>query len=629
MRWVVLLLLAHYAVQHVFPQGFPSVPVNWTLPYGGCLGTMYDPGFYQFSRNGYTEDVLGSQWWTTMDLNGDGLADLIVTSELGTDGYQHTFGEANERHWLVHLNNGTGFDDEPVEWPLPEGGSIFGSVFRGYWLTASGTAPNEAPGSQNWITRDMNGDARPDLVVYAERGPTSYLTEFNPESESYWNVYLNTGSGFESAAIEWQLPDGGAFDSVTERGFFTLQYSGAFSGSAGSQNWSVIDMDGDARPDLVVTGQKNSNGWTQAFDQETQPYWRIHRNIGNGFDADFVQWPLPDGGAIELNYTAGFNSASGFAAIWSEPLSNNWYTMDMTGDGLPDLVLTAIREPNGCVKTFSTGSGESWLVHVSDGTGFNPAAVEWNLPTGGAFVTGCTQGFYLDASEYSVPDQPGSQNWVTTDINGDRLTDMIVTAEAGSDDLVHPFSIGGTYFWKAHLGNGQGFATTATQWWLPLGGSNNPFTRGFHILTYTAFQNSVPGAQNWSTTDLNGDGWLDLVVTGERDAEGNNQEFSPESDSFWKVYLTDHTGLPDEIQTTSALECYPTPASESVYIRLPGNTAPGLLQVRSSDGRLLEELRMRGERAFVLDVHDIPSGTAFITWSQGHTRHYGRITVVH
>ncbi len=61
-------------------------------------------------------------------------------------------------------------------------------------------------------------------------------------------------------------------------------------------------MDGDHRPDLVMTGRAlaNNGSWTvRAFGYPAAPFWEVYRNLGDGFDPMPDAWFLPLGGPPE------------------------------------------------------------------------------------------------------------------------------------------------------------------------------------------------------------------------------------------------------------------------------------------------------------------------------------------
>jgi len=112
---------------------FDETTINWGTPSGSWKVRAIDAfGTYD----------------DTFDINGDGLPDLIDGCEDG--------------HWNVYLNNGSGFDETPINWGTPSGS------WKVRDTTTFGTYDD---------TFDINGDGLPDLIDGCEDG--------------HWNVYLN------------------------------------------------------------------------------------------------------------------------------------------------------------------------------------------------------------------------------------------------------------------------------------------------------------------------------------------------------------------------------------------------------------------------------------------------------
>jgi hypothetical protein len=114
------------------------------------------------------------------------------------------------------------------------------------------------------------------------------------------------------------------------QGFFRFD-SGA--GSRGDECWDVLDLTGDALPDLVVTGQ-NNNGFAEAFDGATAPYWRVYPGAATGFGPP-LRWPVPLSGAPGASFGATTSFSSGATTRPS------WTTLDMDADRRPDLLVLA------------------------------------------------------------------------------------------------------------------------------------------------------------------------------------------------------------------------------------------------------------------------------------------------
>ncbi|MEO7327161.1 MAG: VCBS repeat-containing protein, partial [Minicystis sp.] len=187
--------------------GFSPTSVDWSLPAGSPNG------------NGYFTFVNGL--WSTFDLTGSGKIDLVVT-EAATE---------KNRKWKRYENTGAGFAAKSTDWSLPAG-SPNGN---GYFIPANGL----------WSTFDLSGSGRPDLIV----------TEAATEKNRKWKRYENTGTGFADKAVDWALPAG----SPNGNGFF-IPANGL---------WSTVDLDGDKRPELVIT-----DGAT-----EQKRRWKIYHNL--------------------------------------------------------------------------------------------------------------------------------------------------------------------------------------------------------------------------------------------------------------------------------------------------------------------------------------------------------------
>jgi hypothetical protein len=99
----------------------------------------------------------------------------------------------------------------------------------------------------------MNGDRKPDLVITSDCGATPTL------GEDHWLVYLNTGSGFAASSTTWPTPNG--------------RYDFGLANSiCGSLLYATADMNGDQKPDLVIT---SDCGTTASLGQD---HWLVYLN---------------------------------------------------------------------------------------------------------------------------------------------------------------------------------------------------------------------------------------------------------------------------------------------------------------------------------------------------------------
>ncbi len=140
-----------------------------------CPGVAFadDPLTWSVPNDGFPSTFGGGNpsSHTTMDLDGDGRADLVSTH----DGAYEVFGGAANPHWRVHLNTGDGFADEASQWSVPN--ENFASTFGG-----------GNPSSHT--TMDLDGDGRADLVSTHDGDYEVFGGAANP----HWRVFRNVAN---------------------------------------------------------------------------------------------------------------------------------------------------------------------------------------------------------------------------------------------------------------------------------------------------------------------------------------------------------------------------------------------------------------------------------------------------
>jgi hypothetical protein len=359
---------------------------------------------------------------------------------------------------------GTRFETQPTTWPVPSGGDPTDGFY--------------APGSGVWATIDLDGDQRPDLV-WMRLDASSKVWGFG--ASPYWRVYRNNGSGFAATDTQWAVPAGGD----PTNGFYALS----------SDSWALVDLNGDGRPDLVWS---RLDGSSKVWGAGASPYWRVFLNTGSGFAATDVQWPVPQGG----DTNNGFYSLGG----------GNWFTIDLDGDHLRDLIWTRLDSSS---HVWGFGSAPYWQVFRNNGAGFAMTATQWAVPTGGD----TNDGFYAVVTSF----------WAVPDLDGDGRPDLVWNRLDAASKV---WGFGSAPYWQVLRNNGSGFATTATQWPVPAGGDT---TNGFY----------APGGPTWSTVDIDGDQRPDLVWT-RLDESSHVWGFG--SAPYWQVYRNVGTGFAAQAQ---------------------------------------------------------------------------------
>jgi hypothetical protein len=374
-RWIV----------HRGQDGGFAAPQNWLLPTG------YAGASFGLTSQAQACGPDGLPSYAFVDVTGDKRPDLVITSLCG----DLTVGNSR---WIVHRGQDGGFG--PAEnWLLPTG-------YAGLSFTSTSAFPNCGPnGLPTFSLYDITGDQRPDIVIGQLCGDTTV-------GNSRWIVHRGQDGGFGTAE-NWLLPTG----------YAGLSFTGPLGtrpgcGPNGLPTYSLSDIDGDRRPDIVVT---------QLCGDLTvgNSRWIVHPGQDGSFGAA-TNWLLPTGYA-----GASFGEISSAGNCGPNGLPT--YTLtDVTGDRVPDLVVTSL-----CGDL--TVGNSRWLLHRGQSGGF--AAVEnWLLPTG-----------YAGLSFSSLAEAPscgpnGLPTYSLADFNNDQLSDLVITQLCGdltvgnSRWIVHPLS---------------------------------------------------------------------------------------------------------------------------------------------------------------------------------------------
>ena len=462
---------------------------------------------------------------------------------------------------------------------------------------------------------DITGDGKADLVDLEDDGVDG-MTWLNG-TQQYWKVYVGDGNGFSTTASSWNIP-------------FLDYYASRFNGQYGEH--ALIDMNGDAKPDLVDLQDDNNAGLT--WMNGSQQYWKVYINSGSSFAANAEHWNIPF-----LDYYAD----RAYGEYGEHTL------VDMNGDGKPDLI--DLEDDNNSDYTWLNGSQQYWKVFINTGSGFSSTASDWNIP-------------YLDAYATRAYGEYGEHYLI--DMNGDQKTDLVDLEDDGNND--YTWLNGSQQFWKVYINSGTSFSTSAENWNIPyldayaqraygeygehtlidMNGDDKPelvdlkddANTGYTWLNgsqqyWKVFINSGNGfatnAENWNIPyldayatrafgeygehtliDMNGDSKTDLVDL--EDDANDGLTWLDGSQQYWKVFLQSTTvgdsGKPDNV----ALYVYPNPFTNHLVVN--GTSANGELILVDVLGR--EILRQKASSTTtVLDTRKLHQAVFVIAYVEG------------
>ena len=342
------------------PWVAPWVPGHWTTVYVETIGYVdvwVEPGPACSIRESSRAGSVASTSADTVDINGDGMPDYVKSNDTGW-GWQVWFGSVTNggfgaaTDWLTASNatwgpirmsqtvtgnngsflgwqdgvsldtselldmNGDGLPDRviaatgegPATWTVHYNtGSGFGAAtpFSAPFGPLRATANNI--GLQFLGFTDVNGDGLPDHILAWNN------TGGGPGYDGAWHVHYHSGQGLASTGTSWALPASTCWTNGHPQN--GLRQTRSPGGAEVVRDF--FDINGDGLPDVVDTC---------GFVAGTNPYWRVHLNIGNGFSPTSYNWRSA-AWLIRHHDTGTYGGGKTY-----------WDTFDFDGDGLADFV---------------------------------------------------------------------------------------------------------------------------------------------------------------------------------------------------------------------------------------------------------------------------------------------------
>ena len=294
----------HWDVYAWGASGFAPAPSPFTVPAPRCQ-TSFDAA----SKG-------GSVSFATMDLTGDGHADLVVFKDM----CDATVGQT---HWDVYPWGPSGFAPAPTAFtvPAPRCQTSFDAAGR--------------DGSVTYSTMDLDGNGHPDLVVFKDMCDATV-------GQTHWDVYAWGASCFAPAPTPFTVPAP------------RCQVSFNAAAQDGSITYSTMDLTGDGHTDLVV--------FQDSCDKTVgQTHWDTYAWSASGFVAAPTSFTVP-----AARCQTDFNAASQDGPV-------TYAATGVTGDGHPDLVVVQ----DMCDATVGQ---THWDVYPWGASGFAPGPSPFTVP---------------------------------------------------------------------------------------------------------------------------------------------------------------------------------------------------------------------------------------------------------
>jgi hypothetical protein len=447
-----------------------------------CLGSSCVVPVFRFdgevNGSGINRDVAFG------DINHDGYKDLIIgASTANAKGSVYViYGSPSGWPSQININNPAFLD----------GTTGFRLDAPGAWRMGAAVA-----------SADINGDGIDDIITgsnYADPGGVGNYSAFT--FVVYGGPTRKNGAAWAATqTLDTNFLNGGG---TAVNGF---RLDGPEGGAQISQNLAIGDVNGDGRPDIIMSGNTADPGGLADAGSVWVVYGGPTRKNGAAWaTSQLINDTFMDGGGTALN---GFRLNGELAG---GQFAREIGSGDINHDGFDDLILMA----SGTVYYGPfTGSASHFLIY-GKATGF---AATQTVTT--AFLNGGLTGTRFDCERTGC----GAGAVAAADINHDGFEDVILAA---NNYPVAPWGSNGAFFVVWGKATPWGASQTLDQTYLNGGGAA---VNGFRMLNAAPLGNEHLGSA-LATGDLNNDGFTDILIISESaDQNGLNN-----SGSLYVIY---------------------------------------------------------------------------------------------
>jgi hypothetical protein len=293
-------------------DGFAQTAVPYALPLGYTAGAFTTTSVTTSACSGGKNVPV----FSLFDLNGDGLADFVMTQSCSDPSIGTTA-------WQVFFGSASGAAQTATRFALPTtppaSAGAFGSTTGSLACTGGVVKPT-------YTLIDFNLDGKTDLVATQECSLANVGT-------SAWLFYPNSGSAFAPLPTTIALP---TITGVPADSYIALSGGGTCANGSGAPTYTLAELAGD--PSLALLVSRNCSDPLTGVS-----YWQVFSNTGSGFTALPVKLALPAVLGATSTFPAGLSGKLECTPPASSPAYTTTYLAGLT---LNIVVTSACDDPS-------------------------------------------------------------------------------------------------------------------------------------------------------------------------------------------------------------------------------------------------------------------------------------------